>query len=733
MSKEQILHRPHRRLKYPLIAWGLIVACLVLYTLNPSLSFAGKEGVFINNSVYFTLEEVSLSKGTDSQTMQFRVQLNNAGSSTVDFNNYGVQVTTTDGNSYYAQLSEKAGALVAPNTEQSFSFVANLAPGLTVDQLKVNFFDRSRNNMDLGSLSVEKAMSFQENDHQYVFNLSSVDSSLTGSTFVTVQIDKAFAYPVDGKWSMTLDSNVKVSGTNSWDPTAISYVLQDGKGRTYGLAANKVEESKLDGSSTTHMLLTASLDAQPDVSSLSLGLNHKSTGKSIGQIGLNSLFQLVKLGEKAAFNGQGKEGLSLEVTKAEEVMQSGKRLALLTAVVHNDGNRTIANPTLTGLLVSKDQQNSLTTETIVGTDKYTAAGKTATYQFAVELPNELVSKAYEFYIAEKITQTSAAASTNTNASGTGQTGSAANSATAGTGQTGTAANNTAASAGSSGVPLVAVSLENGLTASAEEVTDSAYVLGTPFVFKADNQAVDSNLEVSLVEIKSNTNTDNGYQTVIAKYKFVNKGQETLNLPNLATELQDSSGKSYPGAKQTTALLQLIPGSAYVYSYSYLMPPSVKGPFKLSILENTTSAIKLPITSAQVAVLPADGDNPNSGTQLAVYPYDVNIKKWDISGNYSGGAWSYKLILDLGIKKDEQVIVDDSMGALEFELADKTGRSLGSTTYTLQGANKLIDGLQTVSLANVNNNQFDYPLSIRVYEKVQTANGTARRLLTTLKQ
>ncbi|MGG2200158.1 MULTISPECIES: hypothetical protein [Paenibacillus] len=717
MNKEQKFNRPHR-VKYPLIAWALIVACLLLYTLNPGVSFAGKEGVFINNSVYFTLEEVSLAKGTDSQTIQFRVQLNNAGGSAVDFNNYGVQVTTTDGKSYYAQLSEKADALVAPNSERSFSFISKLPSALTVDQLKVSFFDRSRNHMELGALSVEKAMSVQQNDHQFVFNLASADSTVTGNTFVSVQIDKAFAYPVDGKWNITLDSRVKVSGANSWDPVNMNYVLQDGQ-RTFALTASKVDESKLDGSSITHLLLHASLDAEPELGKVNLGLNNKSTGKSIGEIGLQSLFQLVQLGEKAAFNGQGKEGLSVEVTKAEEVRQSGKRLALLTAVVHNGSSRSIANPDLIGLLVSKDQQHSVTMETIVGTEKYTAAGKATTYQFAVELPDELVSKAYEFYLSEKSSQTSAAAAANTNAAGSGQAA---------------ASGNNSAVTGAIGVPVAAVNLDNGLASSSEGITSGAYTFGTPFVFEADNKTIDSDLEMSLVEINAHTNTESGYQSVIAKYKFVIKGQETLDLPEFATELQDSSGKSYPGVKQTTTLTQLIPGSAYVYSYSYMLPPGVTGTFKLNILENTASALKLPISSAQVAVRSSDEDKPELfGTKLAMYPYEVNIKQWDLSGNYSNSTWSYKLILDLSIKKEAQVILDDAMAALEFELADQTGRSLGSTTYSLQGANKLIDGLQTVTLASVNNNQFNYPLSIRIYETVQTPNGAAKRLLTTLKQ
>ncbi|WP_159887946.1 hypothetical protein [Paenibacillus puerhi] len=714
-----------RRIKYPFIAWLLTIACLLLYTLCPSVSHAGKEGVFVNNSVYFTLEEVSLAKSSDSQSMQFRVMLTNGGSSAMDFNHYGVKVSASDGRSYYAQLSEKAEALVASQTSRTFAFVAKLASDLSADQLSVTFFDRSRNQAELGSLSVSKAMSFQQNDHQFVFNLATVDAALSGSTFVSVQAGSAFAYPVDGKWNVALNATVKVSGTNStWDPTGLNYVLKDEQGRTLGLTAEKTDDTKLDGAAVATLLLTAKLDAQPDLDKLSLGLAVKSTGKEIGTIGLQTLFQRVKLGEKTPLTGPGKEGLTLEATTAEEVNQSGKRLGIVNVKLHNGSSRTIANPVLTALLVSKDQQNSLAAETIVSTDKYTSAGKEASYQFVVEIPDELVSTGYELYISEKT-------------SSAGGTSPASTSATTGTGTSGAAGAATGGNSSSStlSLPLVALNLDSGLQSGADgaPVTDSG--LGVPFVFKTDNQSVDKNLEVSLVEINSHSNPETGYQSVIAKYKFTNKGQETLSLPELATELSDSSGKTYTGTKQTTALKELVPEASYAYSYSYLLPPGVKGTFKLSVLEgNGSSTLKLPIAAKQVEIKSVDGDKPViNETTLKLYPYEVAINSWSLNGTYSNNTWAYKLSLDLKIAKQPDVMVDDTTGSLEFELVDPSGRALGSSIYPLQGTNKLINDWQNVTLADVNNNQFQYPLSIRVYETVQTPNGAAKRLLVTLKQ
>jgi len=253
-------------------------------------------------------------------------------------------------------------------------------------------------------------------------------------------------------------------------------------------------------------------------------------------------------------------------------------------------------------------------------------------------------------------------------------------------------------------------------------------------FTPGNTTIDSNLEVSLVELTSHTNAQNGYQTVVAKFKFLNNSTKTLDLPNFATELQDAAGTSYPGARQTTALQQLIPQSAYVYSYSYLMPPSAKGTFKLSIMEETSSnKLKLPIAAYQVAVHSADEDTPLMSGKVSLYPYTVNILNWDLATYYSGGKYSYKLRMNLDIAKDPKVLVDDSFSTLEFELVDKENRVLGSMTQTLQGTNKLVNGIQTFDFTDIKSDQFSYPITVNVYETMQTATGTAKRLVTKLQQ
>lgn len=741
------MKRTHNRKKYPAIALVFTLLCMLAYNFAPGVTYAGKEGVFLNGSAYFTLEEVALSKGTDSQSMQFRVMLNNDSDAALDFNSYGVKVLTTDGRSYYASLSEKADAIVQPGAAKSYAFIAKLAPGLTSDELMVDFFDRSRGNADIGALSVQKAISFQQNDHQFVFNLSDADTTYTGNTFVAVQAVKGFVIPSDNQWKVTLQTKVKVSGTdNNWNPSNLNYALNVGGGKTFPLKASTVESSQADGAITTDLLLTATLETQPELDKLTLDMNKNDASvTNLGKIALGSMFQYVKLGEKGLFDSIGKQGVSIAVTKAEEINQSGKRQALVTAVLHNEGKRTIANPVLTGILVAKEQAIALSTETVVDKDKYTVAGNTATYQFIVELPDEVVSGTYEFFVSESKSAQSSNSSSGSGTTGTGSSTSTGTSSGSSSSSSSTSSNTSSNSSSNSstqsnttttasGVPVIAVDLDAGLTAGSGLASAGDYEIGQLMSFTPGNTTIDSNLEVSLVELTSHTNAQNGYQTVVAKFKFLNNSTKTLDLPNFATELQDAAGTSYPGARQTTVLQQLIPQSAYVYSYSYLMPPSAKGTFKLSIMEETSSnKLKLPIAAYQVAVHSADEDTPLMSGKVSLYPYTVNIMNWDLATYYSGGKYSYKLRMNLDIAKDPKVLVDDSFSTLEFELVDKDNRVLGGMTQTLQGTNKLVNGIQTFDFTDIKSDQFSYPITVNVYETMQTATGTAKRLVTKLQQ
>jgi hypothetical protein len=751
------------------------ILCLALSSWTTGISYAGKEGVFISNSVYFTLEDVAISKGTDTQMMRFNVKLNNDSESVIDFNHYGIKVTSTSGGSYYAQMSQAADALVAPYSAANYYYVATVPGALDTSQLQVTVFERNGASLrDVGSLSVFSAQSVGEQAQQLLLNLSEVDTSLSTNSYVSFQALKAIAIPQDGKWTLLVDTLVTPTGSETVTlPSGLKYLLRDGLGRTSLFSANTIDGSSINAGQTKHVLLTATMDTVPAADTLTLELSNDNTGiRSFGKLSLASLFQVSKMGDRVPYVVQGRQGVTLELQKAEEQTISNKKGALITAVLHNDSKSTLQTPVLLGSLLSNEATLSVSTDTIVSPETYIAPGQTGIYQFAAQLPEGTDANQLQFLVSDNqkassttgTTTNNAAATTGTNSATTTGTTSSNAAATTGTSSgttTGTTTNNATAATGTSSgtttgttsgtastnttsssttslasyIPIAVVSLQEGLAASSNLNTALPYQLGQAFTFNSGSHLIDPNLEISVVELNGHTNADNGYQTVIAKFKFLNKSSQTLALPAFDTTLTDSSGTSFPGTRQTTNLQQLIPDSAYVYSYSYLLPPSAEGTFKLSVLDTSnTSKVKLSIADYRVTVNQTDKDDPNALTKmLSFYPFTVNIENWNLSAVYSGTTYTYKLKLGLDIKKVEQVIVDDTFSTMEFELVDGTNRVLSSVTQTLQGTGKLISGSQTITFTDVKSEQLEYPLTLHIYEDITTSTGTAKRLIATFNQ
>lgn len=700
-----------------LAAMLLSVFTFFLYAVVPGISYAGKEGVFISDSVYFTLEDVTISQGSDAKMMRFNVKLNNDGGSSVDFNRYGVKVTSSAGGSYYAALSQKAEAQVAPYSSVNYYYVATVPAAVDSAQLQVTIYERSGSSLqDIGSLSVSNAQSLREQAHQLVLNMADVDSTLSSNAFVSFQAVKGAAIPKDGKWDISVDVAVSTTGSESITmPTALKYYLHDGQGRTFSMTANAVDGTTINSGQTKHVVLTSNMDDLPANEALTLEVSSGDSGiASLGQLSLSSILQPAQMGEQVSYVLQGREGVTLEVQKAEErKLPNNKKEAVITAVLHNNSKNTMQAPTLTGTLVSKEDAISVAAGAATTPETYIASGEAGAYRFVLQIPNGASADSLQFVATEQRTSSSSSSSTTSSSTSSGTT---------------------AAGSQTNAIPLIAVSLKGGVTAVSDVSQVPVYELGNRMTFDSGSHLIDPNLEVSVVELNGHTDDESGYQTVIAKFKFVNKSNETLSLPVFGTSLTDTSGTTYTGNRQTTTLTELIPNSAYVYSYSYLLPPSATGSFKLSILD-TSSTAKVSIADTQVTVGKSDTENPYEPQRvLQLYPYTVKLNYWTLGYSYNSSAdtYTYKIRTDLDIAKIDQVIADDSFSTLEFDLVDSEGRKLVSTTKNLQGTSKLVSGIQNIVFDSVQADQLNEPLSIKVYETTTTANGTAKRLIATLK-
>ncbi|WP_028549839.1 hypothetical protein [Paenibacillus sp. UNC451MF] len=271
------------------------------------------------------------------------------------------------------------------------------------------------------------------------------------------------------------------------------------------------------------------------------------------------------------------------------------------------------------------------------------------------------------------------------------------------------------------------------------IEGTPYEYNTPFKFDSNTDAIDPNMDVSLVELHMHENEGEGYQTVIGKYKLTNHGDQPLPIPVFQTKLITENGLTYSGSRQSITTQEIMPNTSYVISYSYIMPSDLQDQnFVLKIVDTKTAA---PVSTTLGAYRLALQTNSLNEDTLTFYPFKVKLNQWLLSAkaNLSSAAapspttYSYKLKLDLDIERQEQVIVDQNFSKMSFELIDPTGRLLSVKTLSFTGVNRLVSGTQFIQFDNLKTDEQEYPLTVNVYETITTPTGEAKRLVASLKQ
>jgi hypothetical protein len=280
-----------------------------------------------------------------------------------------------------------------------------------------------------------------------------------------------------------------------------------------------------------------------------------------------------------------------------------------------------------------------------------------------------------------------------------------------------------------------------------------YAIGTPISVDPLNRLLDSGTQVSLMELHMHESAGSGFKSVVAKFRVKNTSDETVAFPAFQTELLGSDGSSYSGSRQkmvasaaptaaaggaTGAAAQntgalLMPHLSYVVSYSFMVPASEQGGrLGLKLLDSqTTAPYSTTIAGFQTAVQP-DTDS----SVMAFYPFNVQLNDWTMSAYTNPGipvTYSYKLKLNLTVDRLEDVVVDANFSKFTIELVDGLGRTLGSQSVPFSGTDMLISGEQTIQINNIKTEQQEYPLTIKLYETIETPNGVAKRLVKTLQQ
>jgi hypothetical protein len=689
----------------------LSAATMLLFPFSLT-AIAGKEGVFINQSVYFTLDHVTLTSGADNGSLRFTLELNNDSEQVIDFNRYGVKIVDDSGASYSAQLSLKGEARVKPNQIQEYKFISQIPLDVTADELKVELFQWDSGSSSymrgIGALSVASAMDHNlSTSQQLVLNMQDVDATLPGDALVSAELGNSYRIYKDGAWIVYSDIWLQNLGSTSYKlPTTLEYTLVDSSGYQYEAELILGASGTLLPKQRTKVKLQAAIPDALTGEGLTLQFTYKAVEETItiGSLNVSSSMQIAEVGEEVVYPSSNTEGIVVKNSWSSVTRQTDGVRVQSHITVSNKGSRVLSVPNL-----SAEFQTKKGTVTVASTDNskrsaYLSPGDITTYRFSGVLPVGLKAEDIQLVILD---QPSTSTST---AQGSQQ----------GTGQQTTQPNTT-----SSSLPVFVASLSKAGTGITTNAFSEAapYTLGTVLPFDTNN-SIDSNLEISLVELHMHDNEEFGYSTAIAKYKLSNKGTTAVPMPKLETELASAKGFTYSGTRQASAAEQVLPNTSYVLSYSYLIPPSEVGD---DLAMNFYDENQTDIGSFRVK--PQELEEEGA---ISFYPFDVNIKDYRVSATYSSSTYAYKLWVDLDIQRQEEVIVDANFSKLTFEVNDVFGRVLSSLTMPFIGAGKVISGVQTLNLGSVKTEQLESIVTINVYEQIETPNGVVKRLVKVIK-
>ncbi|MBE1442293.1 hypothetical protein [Paenibacillus sp. OAS669] len=274
---------------------------------------------------------------------------------------------------------------------------------------------------------------------------------------------------------------------------------------------------------------------------------------------------------------------------------------------------------------------------------------------------------------------------------------------------------------------VAVSLPYGNQAGS--AVSSAYAMGTPIAVDPLSKILD-HTQVSLMELHMTQNPGEGYKTAVGKFILTSTSDKPIPIPAFDAELVGSGGAAYSGVRQTEVSASMNPGLSYVVSYAFNVPQTEAGEgLVLRLLDSQTAApYKVAVASVQTAL-----QKETDSDTMQLYPFDIRLVNSTVGTNYlaTNSSYSYKMKLELEIKQAENVVVDSNFSKLHFEVVDKLGRVLGTADGSFTGAQRLVSGIQNIVTNNIQSEQFEFPISVNVYELFETPGGQAKRFLKTL--
>ncbi|RKN84449.1 hypothetical protein [Paenibacillus ginsengarvi] len=698
------------------IALAFLVFC---FALAPYAAFAGKEGVYISGSSYFTLEKVRFSEGSDDAILRFSVALHNGDSVPIDYNNYGARVTDDSGFSYSAQLTGQQNARVQPGKEQQFAYEARVTKGLKPEQLQVTLFTWNYGTTvsmsDLGSLSVAAAMSETSGTSpEAVVPLKKVDAAFSNDDKVSFRVGNEYFVSENNEWALYTDLIAENAGDNGLTlPAGLKMRLEDSNGQVVSVTTVDGADRSLLPGKPQRITIRAALPSAASTGDWTLQFYYvNGTASTVLEslpVGRTSSVSAIGNARSVA-DSSGQETVSVQVESAAVTPSEAGQWVSAKVLVSNKGTKVAAIPKLAVKFQTSDGAVSVSSEDTSVHASYLSPSESETFTYNVLLPKGVSVSDMQIALFESRGSATAGTGSNTNANNTNANN--ANNANTNNANNGNS-NNTGTQTKT--VPVLVTSLSRAQVNATSGSSD--YALGDSLGLTLDKKA-----EVALTDLHLYDNESNGFKTVVAKFKFTNKDTTVLATPDLAFELVDDSGHIYSGTKQTTVPAQLATNSSYLISYSFLMMSAdTEKPMQLRAY-NAKDTSRVPLGNVQVSIQDDDVTDMNWG----VYPYQLDVKSKELVHSVLSTTFSYTLRLDVDVQRKEQIIADAALSKLQFDLIDALGQVISTQSIAFQGNVKLLNGLNEVTFTNLKINQFSSKNFVNVYETIDTPNGIVKR-------
>jgi hypothetical protein len=430
LTKNQLFSK-HKRIWSGALAFVLALAMLLPVWGNKA---EAKEGVFLDSSVYYTLEKVQLSAGSEKSSFRFTVELVNDSDYVVDMNQYGVAVRDEAGNRYGVELTEKISSRVPAHSTKQVKYSAKLPASFSLDQLKVEIYAWDMNVSgyirSIGMLSVAAAAeSSQTAKPSAIVALGEVDSSYATDALVNFELQRAYhAYSKDN-WNVFAELTVENLGTGSFKlPTALQAGLKNAEGLTFSgsvvyggdvmlLPHQKatvvlefpVGELALNGALSIDFSKKAaatSANGGNNTSNTTSGTGASSTAAStantsavLESLPIGGFITAYNQGELQA-DSSNRSGLTATVESVSVSPRSDGVSAESVYTLKNDSSKAVSVPALTAFYQSSGSTLTVTAEDSASHPDYLAPGESTTYYYSGVLPTGIDSSAVQLVVME---------------------------------------------------------------------------------------------------------------------------------------------------------------------------------------------------------------------------------------------------------------------------------------------------------------------------------------------